>query len=141
MFEILIPAGAVAILAAVGYFVYTSRRRDEPEVHHAHCPRCDQRVRFGPDRAGSQVRCPRCRRPWTLPGTPIATAVAARVAVGDRGLVRRISAITIVNPNQNRGTASSHREDFRPPFFVARAGFRGGPDGTRQAGGWHATIG
>jgi len=89
--EVLIVAGVLTVLAACGYFIYTSRRRDQPEVHHAHCPRCDQRVRYGIGRAGNQIRCPRCRRTWTLPGTSIAPALPAHAAGWDSGLVRRPS--------------------------------------------------
>jgi len=65
----LILAGATATLAGAGYFVWASGRRAEPVVHHARCPKCDQKVRYGPARAGQQIPCPRCRRRWTLPAT------------------------------------------------------------------------
>jgi hypothetical protein len=64
----LIVSGAAKILAAGGYLLGGAEPADEPEVHRATCPRCDQKVRYGPERAGRVIMCPRCRRRWTLPG-------------------------------------------------------------------------
>jgi hypothetical protein len=63
----IVAAGAVA-LGLGAYFFRGRSRQDSPTVCRAHCPRCDQRVRYGEERAGMQIACPRCRRRWTLPG-------------------------------------------------------------------------
>ncbi len=65
----LIVSSAARILAAGG-LLRREQPDDEREVHRANCPRCDQRVRYSPERAGRHVTCPRCRRGWTLPGAP-----------------------------------------------------------------------
>jgi hypothetical protein len=72
----IVAAGAGAIGLAV-YFVRNAGRRDTPAVCRAHCPRCDQRVRYSPARAGSHIACPRCRRRWTLPTTTSLPEAAA----------------------------------------------------------------
>ncbi len=90
MVEVLIVAGAVAVLAAGGTLAYAFGRREKPDVNHAHCPRCDQRVRFGSARAGQQIRCPRCRRNWTLPGTCETPAAPVPSATWESGVVRRV---------------------------------------------------
>jgi uncharacterized paraquat-inducible protein A len=69
-----IVAAGLAGLTGLGLAVYfgragTASEDRSPSACHAHCPRCDQRVRYGTARAGTQVRCPRCRRHWTLPVT------------------------------------------------------------------------
>jgi hypothetical protein len=61
---------AVATLVSAGYFGRDGGRRDEPEVCHTRCPRCDQKVRYAANRASREAMCPRCRRRWTLPATP-----------------------------------------------------------------------
>jgi hypothetical protein len=69
MLILAIVAAAAGAIGVAVYFVRNAGRRDTPEVCRAHCPRCDQRVRYGPERAGSNIVCPRCRRRWTLPRT------------------------------------------------------------------------
>jgi len=64
----LIVSGAARILAAGGSLLRGADPADEPAVHRANCPRCDQKVRYGAGRAGCEIMCPRCRRRWTLPG-------------------------------------------------------------------------
>jgi hypothetical protein len=74
----IVAVGAGAVGLAV-YFVRSGGHRQSQEVCRAHCPRCDQRVRYSEARAGTQIACPRCRRRWTLPATtsPLPTTVAA----------------------------------------------------------------
>jgi hypothetical protein len=85
----LIVSGAARILAAGGYFLRGAESADEPDVHRANCPRCDQKVRYGAGRAGCEIMCPRCRRRWTLPG---ASQPSGAAQLHGRSLVRRRSA-------------------------------------------------
>ena len=85
----LIVSGAARILAAGGSLLRGADPADEPAVHRANCPRCDQKVRYGPARAGRDIVCPRCRRRWTLPG---GSQPARTLELHGRGLVRRRSA-------------------------------------------------
>src|SRR5690349_16955885 len=82
----LIVSGAAKILAAGGSLLRGAEEADEPVVHRANCPRCDQKVRYGPARAGRDIVCPRCRRRWTLPG---GAQSSRAVDLGGRGFVRR----------------------------------------------------
>jgi hypothetical protein len=77
MLILAVVAVALAGLGLAAYFVRAGAGGHSPEVCHAHCPRCDQRVRYGTARAGSQIMCPRCRRRWTLPTTASLPAPAA----------------------------------------------------------------
>jgi hypothetical protein len=70
-----IVSSAARILAASGLFAGRDDAADEAEVHHARCPRCQQKVRYGARRAGRSIRCPCCRRHWTLPATGEAAQV------------------------------------------------------------------
>jgi hypothetical protein len=63
-------AVAVAVVGVGGYFLRGRAPTEKPTVHHARCPRCEQKVRYSPGRAGRHVTCPRCRRHWLLPETP-----------------------------------------------------------------------
>jgi hypothetical protein len=86
----LIVSGAAKILAAGGSLLRgADESAEEPVVHRANCPRCDQKVRYGPARAGRDIVCPRCRRRWTLPG---GSQPARTLELHGRGLVRRRSA-------------------------------------------------
>ncbi len=85
----LIVSGAARILAAGGTLLRGAETADEPEALRACCPRCDQRVRYGPERAGRDIMCPRCRRRWTLPGGAEPSGLAE---LRGRSLVRRRSA-------------------------------------------------
>lgn len=85
----LIVSGAARILAAGGSLLRGAESADEPDVHRANCPRCDQKVRYGADRAGRDIMCPRCRRRWTLPGASLSSRAAE---LRGRSLVRRRSA-------------------------------------------------
>jgi hypothetical protein len=67
MIILLLLAVAVAMLAVAGYYLRGGDDGDEPVVHRANCPRCDQRVRYTADDVGLEIICPRCRRRWTLP--------------------------------------------------------------------------
>ncbi len=78
MLILAVIAAAALALGLGAYFVRGGSRRDTPAVCRAHCPRCEQKVRYGPARSGTQIACPRCRRRWTLPGSPaLAPAVRA----------------------------------------------------------------
>ena len=85
----LIVSGAARILAAGGNLLRGAESADEPEVHRAQCPRCDQKVRYGAGRAGRDITCPRCRRRWTLPGGSQPSRAAE---LHGHSLVRRRSA-------------------------------------------------
>jgi hypothetical protein len=85
----LIVSGAARILAAGGSLLRGADPADEPAVHRANCPRCDQKVRYGVERAGREIMCPRCRRRWTLPG---ASASSRPGDLRGRSLVHKRSA-------------------------------------------------
>ena len=85
----LIVSGAARILAAGGSLLRGADPADEPAVHRANCPRCDQKVRYGVEWAGREIMCPRCRRRWMLPG---ASASSGAAELHERSLVRKRSA-------------------------------------------------
>src|SRR5271165_4999305 len=67
---IIVAAGTVAILAAIGWILRTARKPDEPGTYLYRCPECGQKVRYSARRAGRDALCPRCRQRCTLPLTP-----------------------------------------------------------------------
>jgi hypothetical protein len=85
---VLMAAGAMAVLVVGGY-VLRGRRSAAPVMHHARCPKCDQKVRYSLDRAGRRVMCPRCGRNWALPATP-QPLPAASVRSDGRRLLRHV---------------------------------------------------
>ena len=59
--------GAVAVLSVGGYACVRRQARAGRGAHSCRCPRCGQKLRYAPGRAGRAAACPACRHPLTLP--------------------------------------------------------------------------
>jgi hypothetical protein len=57
--------GAFPVCGLVGYFWWRTRS-PKVEFLSMRCPRCSQKVRYHPNRAGHSGMCPQCGRRWTL---------------------------------------------------------------------------
>jgi ribosomal protein L37AE/L43A len=76
---------ATATVFAVGGCAWV-RARSGPvrELHWFRCPRCGQKLRYQPNRAGRIVACPGCKHGFALPAEPQTTPSAGSSAEGYR---------------------------------------------------------
>jgi DNA-directed RNA polymerase subunit RPC12/RpoP len=65
----LLIAGAVIVLAAVGYLIFrwmSGQRKDE-SVYHFRCTGCGRRLRYNARQVGRKGRCSHCSADVTFP--------------------------------------------------------------------------
>ena len=80
-----LSVGGFVVVAAIAYLILKLLPAKKIPVHHIRCPDCGQKVRYVQERAGREVKCPRCRRQIILPATaqPLAKA-KGRLVPGTR---------------------------------------------------------
>ncbi len=80
----IILVGAVIVLAVGGCAWVRARSSQVREPHSFRCPRCGQKLRSQPNRAGRDVTCPGCKHRFSLPADPQATPSAGNPTEGYR---------------------------------------------------------